>query len=347
MKFRTKICKIVFFVATVLLIVKAVYFLYNKEEGKRASLVNEPVQGNVRDAYHKEDKAGKRLSLENRPFPALTPDANRKQVKETRASLKNKTTQVHVQDANLKKTCDISTRKKKEISRGAQEFELPINCSQSLCSDWYKRICVAENVSEIVTKEAKRLSGKSQPVLFTMINDKYLELAYSWFCNTKPLGLHASLLVVTTDTNSFFKIRKDWPEITVVLDQDQNLEGNQDYSHVGYVKIMVRRTLTLLSLVMSNVEFMLVEMDSVWFRNAFNEIKVENNTDMLLNPFMKNMYSGGLFYVIPSARSKIFWIKLSAMMVDLKQRLKNCKENQAISQSENDQTYLSQLVNER
>jgi len=132
-----------------------------------------------------------------------------------------------------------------------------------------------------------------------------------------------------------------------VLIDHEDMEGDQEYSRVGYLNIMVKRTLIILAVLMSDVELFLIEMDSVWFYNAVNAVQLDSNVDMYVNPIQPGIYSGGLLYIIPTTKSKVLWMKLSAMMIDLIETLKNCKRSHLVSESDNDQVYVSQLVKER
>ena len=242
-------------------------------------------------------------------------------------------------------TSCISTQGNEEFSQLIESLNK--TCSGIACSKLYKRLLRAANVSENIAEKAYSVSLHSKKVLFTMINGNYLELAYSWFCNTKYFGIHKSLVVVTTDRKAYISIQKDWPDITPVLIDHEDMEGDQEYSRVGYLNIMVKRTLIILAVLMSDVELFLVEMDSVWFSNAVDAVQVNINVDMLVNPVVPGIYNGGLLYVVPTNKSKVLWMKLSAMMIDLSKVLENCNRSHQVPESDNDQVYFSQLVMKR
>ena len=99
-------------------------------------------------------------------------------------------------------------------------------------------------------------------VLFTFINDAYLEFAVSWLCNTEPMAdIHQHVLFVVTDLRSADRLQKAWPDINVVALNASRYSGNQTYSRAGYVRIMVERTRYLHRLLQSGVRLLLFEVD--------------------------------------------------------------------------------------
>jgi len=199
---------------------------------------------------------------------------------------------------------------------------------------------------------ARRVSKHSGTVLVTMINDAYLSFTYSWLCNTKDMGIHKSVLIViiTNDESSKRNLTRDWPEVSVVsMDMNGSIKGNQVYSHAGYVKIMVKRTEMLLAILMADIEVFLFEVDCLWFTDPTPKLKAEKGFDILVNPVAtsNNKYAGGFLYLFPTEKAKGLWRRLTEMMVDLGRKLDKMAESKYISVADNDQEYLSRLINER
>ena len=221
--------------------------------------------------------------------------------------------------------------------------------SPSPLLETYQTLVKKENIADGVVKIAKEMFLTRGPLYFTMLNGPYLRLTYSWLCNTKHMGIHKQVFLVTTDKSSYSKLKKDWPEVTVVLLESNEFIGDQEYSQVGYIRLIVKRTLVLLSLVMSDIEFCLFETDAIWLSNAAEEIRgiLRQDVDMLVNPVSSTIYNGGLFCVVPNRRSKLFWLKLSQMMATLKDKYKSSSEGKLISEEDNDQKYMSALILQR
>lgn len=234
----------------------------------------------------------------------------------------------------------ITNKKTKEINASFSASDI-----KSIINQYSKTNF--EDINADVIMAARKISAYSKTVLVTMVNDKYLELAYSWLCNTKHFNIHRRLLMMTTDKESYNRLKNDWPEVVSVCVDIPGLKGDQFYSQVGYIKVMVKRTVILMSLVMADIEFFMVEMDCVWFENALNKVVLPDNVDMLVNPVVKDIYNGGLMYVVPTERSKQFWAKLAERMVLLESENSYKKNSEKISENENDQVYMSQLVIKR
>ncbi|XP_060568854.1 uncharacterized protein LOC132727402 [Ruditapes philippinarum] len=208
---------------------------------------------------------------------------------------------------------------------------------------------VQRNESDVVTV-ARRISLYNNTVLVSVVNDAYLPFAYSWLCNTKHMNIHKSVLVITTDNESKMKLNKDWPEVSVFHITLDIPKGDQEYSHVGYVKIMIRRTEIILSLLKAKIDLLLLEFDYVWFTNPIYGFQRQAGVDMLVNPVSNtggSVFNGGLLYMFATERTQALWTMLTAMMKTLEQSLKNKSDKMAISEGDNDQTYLSKLIRER
>ncbi|XP_045186422.2 uncharacterized protein LOC123544411 isoform X1 [Mercenaria mercenaria] len=207
----------------------------------------------------------------------------------------------------------------------------------------------SDNNNEVLNL-ARKVSSYNKTVLVSVVNDAYLPFAYSWLCNTKAMGIHKSVLVITMDNESKIKLNRDWPEVSVFHLQLDIPKGDQEYSHVGYVKIMIRRTEIILSLLQANIDLLLLEFDYVWFSNPIPGLQKRSGVDMLVNPVSNTggtVFNGGLLYLFATDRTKTLWTKLTEMMWKLEREIKEKPNNKAISEGQNDQTFLSKLIRER
>lgn len=197
-----------------------------------------------------------------------------------------------------------------------------------------------------IVKIAKDIGKSSKTVLVTMINDAYLPFTYSWLCNTKEMNIHNSVLIITTDQKSKDSLKHDWPEIHVVAMDMGGASGDQIYSHVGYVQIMIRRTEMLLSIVMADVEMFLFEVDCLWLTNPVPELQKMNDFDVLVNPVAQRtgVYAGGFLYLFRTDKAKALWKELTNQMQALGERIKSLPKDKYISEGDNDQMYFSALI---
>ncbi|XP_045186477.2 uncharacterized protein LOC123544468 [Mercenaria mercenaria] len=207
----------------------------------------------------------------------------------------------------------------------------------------------SDNNNEVLTL-ARKVSSYNKTVLVSVVNDAYLLFAYSWLCNTRAMGVHKSVLVITTDNESKIKLNRDWPEVSVFHLKLDIPKGDQEYSHVGYVKIMIRRTEIILSLLLANIDLLLLEFDYVWLSNPIPGLQRRSGVDMLVNPVSNTggtIFNGGLLYLFATNRTIAFWTKLTEMMLKLERDIKEKPDKNAISEGQNDQIFLSKLIRER
>ncbi|KAL4223175.1 hypothetical protein ACF0H5_016647 [Mactra antiquata] len=197
---------------------------------------------------------------------------------------------------------------------------------------------------------AKRISSRYRTVLVTMVNDAYLSFTYSWLCNTKNMDIHKSVLIITTDKVSKDNLTRDWPEISVVSMDWSTSHGDQTYSQVGYVKIMVKRTEMLLSMLMADIEIFLFEVDCLWLANPIPEFQKIEGYDILVNPVAgtgEKVYAGGFLYLFKTDKAKKLWKKVTEDMIALGEKISSKSDKTAVSEADNDQQYLSRLLNQK
>ncbi|XP_060587724.1 uncharacterized protein LOC132743211 [Ruditapes philippinarum] len=201
---------------------------------------------------------------------------------------------------------------------------------------------------QLLSVASKISLRKNRMVLFTVINEAYLPFAYSWLCNTKTMNIHDSVLFVTTDSQSKKKLQKDWPEVNVISMNMDDLRGNQSYSRVGYIKITVKRTEMIQTLLMANIDVFVFEVDCVWLGNPVTAISFEERHDIIVNPVYgtKDLFASGFILLRKTCRSKIVWQKVTDMMNELGKRIADLHEDDVLENygSENEQKYLADLI---
>jgi hypothetical protein len=199
--------------------------------------------------------------------------------------------------------------------------------------------------TEDIVTLAKRINGT---VLLTLINKAYLPFAYSWLCNTMLMNIHQHVLFITTDPSSRAQLQANWPDVKVfTLRMSQaGQEGDQKYSHAGYVRLMIQRTEMLLLLLQSGIEVFLFEVDCLWLANPLPHLQTHTGYDVLVNPVANKhtIYAGGFMYLFPTNRTVRFWTELTNRMLRLKTKLSVLADSRYISEGDNDQVYLSSLI---
>ncbi|XP_036367437.1 UDP-D-xylose:L-fucose alpha-1,3-D-xylosyltransferase 3-like [Octopus sinensis] len=164
------------------------------------------------------------------------------------------------------------------------------------------------------------------------------------------MGIHEQILFITTDAISKQQFEKDWPNVKVVVLPITSLNGNQTYSKVGYVKLMVKRTEILNSLLQNDIELLLFEVDCLWVSNPIDECKkIALKNDMIVTSIAgrKNTAAGGFIYMKPTKAVKTLLQELNSKVRRLGKEIKGKNNNKHVSKRKNDQVYLNELINKR
>lgn len=208
----------------------------------------------------------------------------------------------------------------------------------------------AENVegngdNRVITAAMRVSKGGQRTLLVTLVNDAFLPFAFSWLCNTQSMGVHNQVLLITGDNESAKKIQEKWPEVTAVQLEGVH-SGHQEYSHVGYVELMVRRSEFILEILAKNIPIFLFEVDCLWIRNPLKNLESYRGVDIVANAVSDKpkVIAGGFLYIHPTGASKQMWRTLTKRLTNLGKKIKNSPDTMIISEMENDQVYLSQLI---
>lgn len=201
------------------------------------------------------------------------------------------------------------------------------------------------DTNHVLTAAMRISKGGQKALLVTLVNDAFLPFTFSWLCNTQGMGIHNQVLFITGDSESAMKINQKWPEVTAIQ-IDGVHSGNQEYSHVGYVELMVRRSEILLEILEKNIPIFLFEVDCIWITNPLNNIQSYSNVDVVVNAVSSrsNVIAGGFLYLHPTDASKKMWRALTKQLVQLGMKIKNSADEKLVSEGDNDQQYLSKLV---
>lgn len=203
-----------------------------------------------------------------------------------------------------------------------------------------------QNDTNPLLSAALRISkGGREALLITLVNDAFLPFTFSWLCNTQGMGIHNQVLFITGDSESAMKINQKWPEVTAIQINGVH-SGNQEYSHVGYVEMMVRRSEILLEILERNIPIFLFEVDCIWITNPLINIQSYSNVDVVVSAVSSrsNVVAGGFLYLHPTDASKKMWRALTEQLRQLGKKIKNSAAEKLVSEGDNDQQYLSKLV---
>lgn len=205
-----------------------------------------------------------------------------------------------------------------------------------------------ENRTTELVQMAKDIQRKHGVVMVSIINEAFLSFAFSWMCNTEGMNIHDHIIYITTDSESKKMLDLHWEKTNSksVYIPSLNLHGDQEYSKVGYVKIMNVRTQLILLMLVNNISVFLFETDCVWLSNPMPEIRSSlKSYDMLLvQPTRGKGVLGGFMVLKPTEATISLWSNLSVQMWKLLMKIQSLPENKEISKIENDQVYLSKLI---
>ncbi|XP_076434844.1 uncharacterized protein LOC143274802 [Babylonia areolata] len=209
-----------------------------------------------------------------------------------------------------------------------------------------KEVVVVDNTSALL-EVAKEMHRQHGVVLFTMINDAFLDFAASWCCNTASFDhVHRHVLFLTTDLRTGQRLQSLWPEVTVAVVSSPQFLGAMAYSRAGYVRLMVERTRFLLRLLESGVQLLLFEVDMVWLRNPLPLVLArQSEGDIVGTRVSDRSKTCGCFLLLnPTPTTVKFWQELTRMMDKLYDKIKTYQKHAEVSEGENDQEFLSNLA---
>lgn len=205
-----------------------------------------------------------------------------------------------------------------------------------------------ENGTTELIQLAKDIQRKHGVVMVSIINEAFLSFTFSWMCNTEGMNIHDHIIYITTDSQSKKMLDLHWKKTNSksIYIPSLNLHGDQEYSKVGYVKMMNFRTQLILLMLINNVTVFLFETDCVWLSNPMPEIRSSlKSYDMLLvKPTRGKGVLGGFMVLKPTEATMSLWSNLSVQMWKLLMKIQSLPENKEISKIENDQVYFSKLI---
>lgn len=203
-----------------------------------------------------------------------------------------------------------------------------------------------ENYTKTLINIADQIKTNAGVILLAMVNDAFITMTNSWLCNVKPFGIHKHVLFITTDKNSQKMIKYYWPDVAAVYIATLDIHGDQEYSKVGYVKMMHLRTQIIRVLLEHGFTLLLFETDCLWIENPLPDIKNHaNNSDIVVaKPTHKHGYLGGFQLLISTGNTLKFYNEFSQMMWKLYNEISSYAASKSVPDYHNDQVYFSNLL---
>ncbi|CAH1774023.1 unnamed protein product [Owenia fusiformis] len=230
-----------------------------------------------------------------------------------------------------------------EISKNAGGRKSWIVTSTVFNKTYIKETTRPSALGEVI-EHAKMVAKEARGgiVAVTMVNEAYLELTYSWLCNTANMSVHDNVLIIATDETTLQRLQKDWPRINTVLYSINNSELS--YNEVGYVRYMLIRTRFLVALLISKIQVLLFEVDAIWFSSPLPLLQTLVHYDLVAAQISTRNHTiaGGFLFLQPSAIQV-----LNRVVYRLQKFMKifsNIGVNKQLPVVVNDQTILQEVV---
>ena len=197
---------------------------------------------------------------------------------------------------------------------------------------------------------ASVIAQKKGVVLFSIINDGYIDLVFSWLCNTAVIDdVHQHVLFLTTDVSTGQRVHKQWPAVHVASMNDTRYDGAVSFGTAAYLRLMVQRTQLIQHLLQSNVRLLLFEVDFVWLANPLPTILSQSDkthADVVATRVHGSRQTCGCFFLLnPTPATKALWTRLAKQIDVVNKKIANFGRFANVKKFKNDQNLLSMLIN--
>ena len=191
----------------------------------------------------------------------------------------------------------------------------------------------------------RTLWKKNSMVMVTLINNAYLPFTFSWLCNTRHMDVHRYVLFLTTDTDTQTLLLNQWPSVHSAVLHGLHSKTNETYSHTGYLRLMIKRSMAILTMLHQGAEIFVFEVDCVWRRDPIPWIQSVTQVDLLFTyvSVQDQEIAGGFIYLFPTNATKVLWGAVTRKMMRLDDYIRHLPSDVIISEDDNDQKYLSLL----
>ncbi|KAI6184797.1 Proliferating cell nuclear antigen [Aphelenchoides bicaudatus] len=137
-----------------------------------------------------------------------------------------------------------------------------------------KSLEVDKKLLEKIKSKAKEINEKHKFILYTLINNAYLNLTLNWLCNSYVLegpSIHEKVLIVALDKSTCLRINRDWPKVACIpMEADKAYNQALDWGSSGYARILWARIQQVYALVEAKLQLVIFETDALWLKNPIN-----------------------------------------------------------------------------
>ena len=165
-------------------------------------------------------------------------------------------------------------------------------------------------------RRARKRNPYGSYVVIQLLDKGFITMTKHWICNVRRFGMILSAVAfIATDMDAYELLREFDRNLNVVYVPYERPTDQQElsYGQVAYFELMSFRTMLMHNLLENNISFMIVESDSVWNRNALEEIsKLDWDFDVLSasDSGTMELVQGGFQLNQATENSKIMWSKL-------------------------------------
>ena len=85
------------------------------------------------------------------------------------------------------------------------------------------------------------------------------------------MTIFCQVLIIATSQHTKHCLQRTSPDLNIaVIPIGESLQTDQDFSQVGYIRIMIRRTQIMSALLQNGIETLLFECDFLWIKNPLD-----------------------------------------------------------------------------
>lgn len=197
-------------------------------------------------------------------------------------------------------------------------------------------------------KTATQLEETLTHILVTFVNVAYKPFVYSWLCNTKRMGVHIQVLIITADEEIAEALQNDWPQVKTVVMTNSGVEKTVlNYGEVSFERMTYLRVQIIYELLESGFNILWFEVDSFWYKNPLPKIKLNSDYDIVIveaENGKKQEVPFGFMYLKPTVAILKLWRLFARRIYQEYKYLEPFKGSKRISKPGKDQIYFSDYM---
>lgn len=197
-------------------------------------------------------------------------------------------------------------------------------------------------------KTAKQLEKTVTHILVTFINDAYKPFLYSWLCNTKRMGIHIEVLIITTDEEMAEALKNDWPQVKIVAMTNSGVEKTGlHYGELSFERMTYLRVQIIYELLELGLNIIWFEVDSFWYKNPLPKMKLNEDYDLAIveaDNRDEKIVPMGFMHLKPTTFILKLWRAYASRIYTEYKYSEHLDGTRRISKSGKDQVYLSEYL---